>query len=169
MDKESIRFLQFNLNKCFAAQSNLMVELTTLKNEHFIVLVQEPHFHKKKPSSLNNSFIKAFHSNDDWPRAMILCSKNLNISIIESLSCRDTTCVTLHSSKEEVIVASCYHDIEFPEVVNNLESVLDYAKNKGKDTLIGSDTNAHAQIWMSEKDNPRGEIFTDFIAMTIYS
>ena len=99
MKMEEIRILQLNLKKCFLAQANLMDELLSIKESNFVCLVQEPHFSNKKPSSLNKSFIKAFHSNDPWPRAMILASKNLKVSIIDTLTNRDTTCATLHCTK----------------------------------------------------------------------
>ena len=86
MDK--LNFYQINLNKCEAAQSNLMVELNKLKDKHFICLIQEPHFIGLKPSSIDKRFMQVLHgtgTKKSWPRAMIIASKGLEISLIETL------------------------------------------------------------------------------------
>ena len=41
---DKLSFYQINLNKCEAAQANLMVELINFKDKQFICLIQEPHF-----------------------------------------------------------------------------------------------------------------------------
>ena len=46
-----LKFYQINLNKCEAAQANLMVELNEFKDKQFVCLIQEPHFYGTKPSS----------------------------------------------------------------------------------------------------------------------
>ena len=98
-----------------------------------------------------------------WPRAMIVASKDLKISLIENLTSRDTTSINLHNLKEEIIICSSYQDIDYQEVINNIDKCVEYSKTVSKDILIGTDSNAHSQLWMSESDNARGEIFEDFI------
>ena len=80
-----------------------------------------------------------------WPRAMIVASKDLKLSLIEALSSRDTTCVNLHNSKEELIVCSSYQDITFPEVINNIDKCVNHSKTVETDIIIGTDSNAHSQ------------------------
>ena len=156
---DKIKFYQINLKKCEGAQANLMVELTKLRHKQFICLIQEPHFYGVKPSSIDRIFMQAFHSKgtkQHWPRAMIVASKDLKLSLIEALTSRDTTCINLHSTKEEVIIASSYQDITFPEVVNNVDKCVEYSKSVNKDIIIGTDSNAHSELWMSESANSRG-------------
>ena len=160
-------FYQINLNKCEAAQSTLMVELVQkFKDKQFVCLIQEPHFYGPKPSSIDKRYLQAFHSKgtkQHWPRAMIVASKNLKLSLIEALTTRDTTCINLHSPKEELIICSSYQDITYPEVINNIGKCVDYSKSIHKDIIIGTDSNAHSELWMSESANSRGELFEDFI------
>ena len=166
--KDKIIFYQINLNKCFAAQANLMVELSSINNFDFICLIQEPHFSGKRPSSIDRRLIQVFHgacTDKSWPRAMILTSKNLKVSLIESLTSRDITCINLHNNKEEYIICSSYQDITFSEVINNINKSVAYARNVSKEILIGSDTNSHSHLWMSDLENSRGETFTDFISL----
>ena len=95
---------------------------------------------------------------------MIVASKNLKISKIEPLTSRDNTCITLHNSNEELIICSSYQDIDYPEVINNIDKCVEHSKIIHKEIIIGCDTNAHSQLWMSKSDNLRGEVFQDFIA-----
>ena len=121
---EKLKFYQINLHKCEGAQSNLMAELANFKDNHFICLIQEPHFLGLKPSSIDRSFMQTFHmkgTKKKWPRAMVVASKNLQISMIESLTSRDTTCINLHNPNEELVICSSYQDIDIPEVINNIE------------------------------------------------
>ena len=96
---------------------------------------------------------------------MIVASKDLKLSLIEALTSRDTTCVNLHNLKEEIVICSSYQDITFPEVINNIDKCVEHSKNVRKDIIIGADSNAHSQIWMSKSANLRGEVFEDFITL----
>ena len=165
---EELSFYQINLNKCEAAQANLMVELNDFKDKQYVCLIQEPHFKGLKPSSIDRRYMQVLHgagTKKDWPRAMIVASKSLKISQIEALTSRDTTCVNLHNSKEELVVCSSYQDITFPEVTNNIDKCVEYSKTIDKSIIIGADSNAHSELWMSESANQRGEIFEDFITL----
>ena len=119
---DKLSLYQINLNKCEAAQANLMVELINFKDKQFICLIQEPHFQGLKPSSIDRRYMQVLHgkgTKNSWPRAIIVASKELKISLIEALTSRDTTCINLHNSKEELVICSSYQDITFQEVVNN--------------------------------------------------
>ena len=95
-----------------------------------------------------------------WP---LKAPKGLQIFLIKALTSRDTTCITLHNSNEELVICSSYQDITFPEVVNNIDKCVEHSKNVNKDIIIGTDSNAHSQLWMSESENSRGELFEEFI------
>ena len=92
MIMDSLYFIQINLNKCKDAQANLMVELLSFKHKEFICLIQEPHFWGGLvPSSINRKSMQIFHAKgtkNNGPRAMIVASKGLKISLIESLTSR---------------------------------------------------------------------------------
>ena len=99
---------QININKCEASQATLMVELAKLKDKQFVCFIQEPHFHGTKPSSIDERYMQALHgkgSNKLWPRALIVASKDLKISLIEALTSRDTTCAHLHNPDEELFIS----------------------------------------------------------------
>ena len=165
---DKLRFYQINLKKCNLAQSNLMVELMNFKDKQFICLIQEPHFHGLKPSSINRKYMQVLHGKGTkklWPRAMIVASKDLKLSLIENLTSRDTTCINLHGPKEELILSSSYQDIDFQEVVNNIDKCVEHSKRVNKEIIIGCDSNAHSQLWMSKSNNIRGDIFEDFLTL----
>ena len=165
---EKIQFYQINLNKCWGAQANLMVELAKSKVKHFVCLIQEPHFYGSKPSCIDRKYMQVLHGKGLkklWPRAMIVASKDLKLSPIGALPSRDTTCVNLHNSREELVICSSYQDIESPEVINNIDKCVEHAKSINKEIIIGADSNSHSQLWMSKSANSRGEVFEDFIAL----
>ena len=89
----------------------------------------------------------------------------VKLSMIEALTSRDSTCINLHTSIEELIICSSYQDITFPEVINNIDKCVEHSKRVNKNIIIGTDSNAHSQLWMSESANSRGEVFEDFITL----
>ena len=50
-------------------------------------------------------------------------------------------------------------------MINNIDKCVEHSKATKKDIIIGADSNAHSQLWMSKTANQRGEIFEDFISM----
>ena len=55
--------------------------------------------------------MQIFHAKgtkNNGARAMIVASKGLKISLIESLTTRDITSINVHNSDEEIIVCSAY-------------------------------------------------------------
>ena len=141
MKMDKLNFYQINLNKCKDAQANLMVELLSFKHKEFICLIQEPRFWAGLvPSSVNRKNIQIFHAKgtkNNGPRAMIVASKGLKISLIEALTCRDITSITLDNPGEEIIICSAYQYITFPEVINNIDKCVEYSKTNNKDLIIG--------------------------------
>ena len=75
---------------------------------------------------------------------MIVASKDLKLSLIEALTSGDTTCINLHNRKEELIICSCYQDITFPDVINNIDKCVEHYKKVNKEIIIGTDSNAHS-------------------------
>ena len=140
---DKLNFYQINLNKCEVAQADLMVELMNLDINQLICLIQEPHFYGLKPSSINRKNMQVLHGKGTikhWPRAMIVASKDLKLSMIEALTSRDTTCINLHNSSEELVICSSYQDITLPEVINNIDKCVEHSRNVKKDIIIGTDS-----------------------------
>ena len=140
---DKLSFYQINLHKCEVAQANLMVELTNQRGKQFVCLIQEPHFKGFKPSSIDRRYIQVFHGKGTkkfWPRAMIVASKDLKLSLIEALTSRDTTCINLHNRKEELIICSSYQDITFPDVINNIDKCVEHSKKVKREIIIGTDS-----------------------------
>ena len=133
-----------------------------------IFLIQEPHWHKNSPTSLSRSKFQVFNGSGllykEWPRAIVIATKDLKISGIESLSSRDTTVVTLNLQGKEVLVCSSYQDITFQDSTYNINNCMEYARKNKKEIIIGTDSNSHSQLWSSKSTNKRGEDFENLIA-----
>ena len=63
------------------------------------------------------------------------------------------------------MISSSYQDIDYQEVVNNIDKCVEHSKRVHKEIIIGSDSNAHSQLWMSESNYDRGDIFEDFLTL----
>ena len=109
----TVKVYQINLHKCKGAQANLINQLGPEVMKDSIFLIQEPHWHKNSPTSLSRSKFQVFNGSGlhykEWPRAIVIATKDLKISGIESLSSRDMTVVTLNLQGKEVLVCSSYH------------------------------------------------------------
>ena len=163
---DKLRFYQINLNKSEGAQANLLVKLSEIKDKNFVCLIQEPHIRGLKLTSIDKRYMQVLDGKGNetsWPRAMIVASKALQLSQIGALTFRDTTCINLHTPTEELILVSSYQDITFPDVINNIDKCVEHSKSANKNIIIGTDSNAHSELWMSESANLRGKVFEDFI------
>ena len=163
-----VKVYQINLHKCKGAQANLINQLGPEVMKDSIILIQEPHWHKNSPTSLSRSKFQIFNvsglPNKEWPRAIVMATKDLKISGIESLTSRDTTVVTLNIQGKEVLVCSSYQDITFQDTTYNIDKCMEYARKNKKEIIIGTDSNSHSQLWSSKTTNKRGEDFENFIA-----
>ena len=94
-------------------------------------------------------------------RAAIIASKTINMWLDPDLSDRDTaTCQFKANDGELIRIASVYCDINKPVSSYSQLSKLTSKSN----VVIGSDTNAHSELWGSDSSNKRGEDFEDLIA-----
>ena len=163
-----VKVYQINLHKCKGAQANLINQLGPEVMKDSIFLIQEPHWHKNSPTSLSRSKFQVFNGSGllykEWPRAIVIATKDLKISGIESLSSRDMTVVTLNLQGKEVLVCSSYQDITFQDSTYNINNCMEYARKNKKEIIIGTDSNRHSQLWSSKSTNKRGEDFENLIA-----
>ena len=163
-----VKVYQINLHKSRGAQANLTNQIGPEGMYNSIFLIQEPHWYRDAPTSISRSKFQVFNGSGphpkEWPRALILASKDLKISGIESLTSRDTTVINLNIQGKEIMICSSYQDIT-TEAVGNLEACMEYARKNKKDIIIGTDSNSHSQLWSSRTTNKRGESFENFISL----
>ena len=105
--KQSISFLQVNLNKAHAAQVEVLRKINKLKS--YIALLTEPYCYKQKICMIprNSNCLPQLRSGQ--PRACIISSKNLKIHEINELKNRDLAIgLTKLEGKSVVIVKSLH-------------------------------------------------------------
>ena len=132
-----------------------------------ISLIQEPHTFRGRASHIP----KGIHvvMGGTQPRAMILASPEARIWPVPDLTARDTATALLHieskGKSETIMIISSYLDITktvddmFP---TELIAAVKRCIQLKIPVIIGSDTNAHSQLW-SEDSNPRGLAMEEFI------
>ena len=128
-------------------------------------LIQEPYtIGEKTPNFLKSNAISSGHE----PRAIIINNKNLDIWLQPNLSNRDFSVAVWKTGQESIpyiVLASCYLDITYDMNTNidTLNDILNFSNRKGWPLLIDLDSNAHSEMWGSEKANHRGEILEEWI------
>ena len=164
---DQIRIFQFNLHKSYGCQANLLSQIGKDHMTRSLYLLQEPHFYGDLPTSFTKSnfqILKGKGKDQLWPRAIIVASKDLKVSLVESLTTRDCTCIIVHTQGKEIIVVSSYQDITTSEATINIDKCCSYAQRYHKEIVIGSDSNSHSALWKSNETNLRGEQFENLIA-----
>jgi hypothetical protein len=147
-----------NLNKCYLAQVELLNKLK--KHADFIAFIQEPYTYKSKFCLIPQGMGRIAHL--DSPRAAILFSKCLKIEQVTNLCSRDMAVGLVKLAGKQTLLASLYLDITCNPVSEDLLKLLDFAEQKRFALLLCVDSNAHGQLWMSQRDNARGRALTDF-------
>ena len=79
-----VKVYQINLHKSRGAQANLTNQIGPEGMYNSIFLIQEPHWYRDAPTSISRSKFQVFNGSGphpkEWPRALILASKDLKIS-----------------------------------------------------------------------------------------
>ena len=93
--------------------------------------------------SLVNKQITCIPANrQGQPRAAIFASSKQAISVVGTLTTRDTAAGILKIEGKNTLIISMYMDITSTEILPQLDTVLQYAKQKRLALLIGADCNA---------------------------
>ena len=128
-------------------------------------LLQEPYLFNKGIKLFPRGIQVSQGVTDRGPRACILSSLDMGLSLVPQYSGRDiTTCRWEDKlNHREVYFVSVYSDIELLSINPELMRLVDYANNKSIEVVIGIDSNAHSTMWGCETNNQRGDMFEDFI------
>ena len=151
---------QVNLNKCKQAQLNLNTDLDRAGT--FMALVQEPYFGINYMSLVNKQITCIPANRKGQPRAAIFASSNQAISEIAELTSRDTAAGILKIEGKNTLIVSMYMDILNQDMLNQLDTVLQFVKRKRLALFIGVDCNAHHTAW-GNQDNPRGKELFEYL------
>ena len=95
-------------------------------------------------------------------RAAILHPKGLVISRVDAIMKPDFACAILETGIEEMpvlLVVSAYLDInkDEEEMLQDLEKISAFTKQKKIPLFMGVDSNAHSPFWGDTEANDRGE------------
>ena len=123
-----------------------------------ICFIQEPVLTQGIPSGFDGK-TKLYAGSK--PRACIVTLKNVDITLQEKISNRDTACALLSSKDCRLAIASFYTDISLNEVLLPVQDLLNICP-----TIYASgDSNAHSTTWGNEYGNNRGYMWEDFLAL----
>ena len=165
--------MQINLQHCRAAVNNIRESLP--KNKPYVALLQEPWVNGNKVLGLGGSG-NLYYSNVERPRTAILTSRNIAAWFLPQFSNQDCTAVLLKSVVggrgnprgnpwgKPLVLASLYMPHE-SEVLpsSNVINLVNHCESHGLDLIIGTDSNAHNEVWGSTDTNRRGEILLEYL------
>ena len=145
--------------------SQAHTELTTqLADNKFptIALIQEPNLHKghiQYPQGCTK-----FEHNTS-PRTAIYINKTLNFSLLPSLTHQYATTIAGNINNQKVVISSIYLHHKQTPTPGWLTDIIQYSKQNKYGLIIGTDCNAHSNLWGPEPKHkdPRGEKLEEFI------
>ena len=158
-----LHFLQINLNHC----KNAMVELNNIINRQDIdiILIQEPYIFRNRIQNFSNrSWVVELNLVNEHARAAILHKKELDCFILNEFCTRDMSTVLLNINNRKTIVSSIYIDNHTLEILNKMKDLLELARTKQYQVIIGGDFNAHSEFWGSSNPNSRGDEIAEFLS-----
>jgi hypothetical protein len=121
-----ILFTQVNKNKALLAAVQLAK--TFKENKLSVALVTEPYAHFNKPISLPVGTKAIFHNEN--PRAAIIHSKEINLTKVQHLTCRDMAAGVLRVGERSIMCLSIYMDINKAVRQNIFVDAMKYALDK---------------------------------------
>ena len=166
--ENNFNFIQINLNRARQATCDLASYVCHIRNP--VILAQEPNTSGKyKITPLSTDMCTySMDGGNVRPRAYIFVPKNVRhrFWLVDSLS--DSDCITVRTkfNNTEVLLVSCYMDrgdTNCPPTT--IRNIINHAKSNKLAVIIGTDANAHSDVWNSYSinDNGRGNKLVDFI------
>jgi hypothetical protein len=161
VQKQTISFIQVNLQHCKAASDVLNKIFTCTKTQ--IVLIQEPYVyggHIRRLSTREGRIV--YCKDNETSRAAVLVKSLIHYSPIPRFTSCDLVAIEADiptaRGVQAVVLASAYFpgdvDHTSPEAVQQL---VQHCTTRRKNFIIGCDANTHHTVWGSSDNNKRGE------------
>ena len=97
------------------------------------------------------------------PRAAILSSIQLGLTILPDLCTRDCVVATAKLGGQSIIFASLYFDINLPVSQSCFQKLMRFAGDQGMPIIIGADSNCHSTLFGPDQ-NKRGDELDEWIS-----
>lgn len=167
------------LSICKTVQANLHHSRTATAqirkwledNDEAIALIQEPWIRSNIICGLNRFSGKLFYSSGDSPpRTCIVATDKIQAQILTQFCSSDLTTIKLKQSQDprtpELVVASAYMPEGDTAPPESLVELVRFCEQNKMELVIGTDSNAHHQLWGMPSNNKRGEDLVDFLFTT---
>ena len=154
-------YRQVNLHKSGTPSAEL---IDLVKNDVFLVAVQEPALYQGKVCSLDNRH--KINYGDKNPRAAFYSHNSLNIWLQPSLSDRDTVTILWKNpfeNEDKIIFINCYWDILKDDIPDKVIDALEYGETNNLPVCISMDSNSHSHMWGCTNTDARGRKVEDLI------
>ena len=144
-----------NLNHSRDASDELVKRAEDLGSAQYIFFVQEPYCFNGNVAGLGGAGKVLYFRKDPKPvRSCIVCSKGVNVWLIDDLSDNDNTICAIKLDGNLTYIASCYFDITKSIINNPMNNIIGDINSKNIPLLINCDSNSHSTIWGSTDNMP---------------
>lgn len=167
IDSHELTFAQINLRHHKRATANLCQDLMTTQTD--ITFIQEPWIRGNKVNGFGLLHKRLFYNRAGIrPRAALHVSPRVQALLLNQFTVDDVVAVRICRSLEDggdFIVASVYmpYDSPEPRPGKALGNVVEFCDKGRIQLIIGSDSNAHHEIWNSTDTNDRGEQLVQYL------
>jgi hypothetical protein len=148
-----LRVLSLNARKSNAATNDV-----ASKANWEILCLQEPYVTKENVVQLKGA-ISSGQGNRKVRAAIV--GRGVNVTLLPEFSDKDMCAVAIEGTN--AWVASIYCDIRKNPCHEKLLPLIREVRRRNKSLTLAVDSNSHSVLWGSEKTNPRGEEWEDFI------
>lgn len=133
----SLKIYQLNSHNAIQANTELLNQLSATQTA-FIALIQEPYL-KSGKIIYPTECTKLEHGNK--PRTAIYVSKQLNFSLLPSLSNQFCTAIAGSLNNQKIVIASIYLHSKQSPTPDWLQAIIKYCHTNKYGLLIGADAN----------------------------
>ena len=161
--RRNIRIAQINLARSQLA-SNELATIAARENTD-ILIIQEPYAIRNTPTKPTASAkLVTANGPDEYPWAtIIVLNPAWRITNIKQAGNEYLAVAHVETEQEEIYIASIYmRNTEDPaDLIDKIENLI--RRTKGKNIIIGGDTNSQSTSWGADHTNTRGEHVEDLI------
>ncbi|KAF0747249.1 Uncharacterized protein FWK35_00020550, partial [Aphis craccivora] len=157
MQKQLLRIVQINMNRQFIVAEQLRDYCVSAQVD--IALVQEPPTKGGRIPGLDHDPIRSVMGADaNAGAAIIVFNPDLEVLRVDTLSEKNMAVAIVKQKHREIkTFISAYFKFNLPisESITKLSNAVAVLKSK---TIIGVDTNAHSNMWFSQRNNNTGRV-----------
>ena len=158
----NLKFLQINLRK--SGDANLQMVEYVIKNDVDFVLCQDPHLVERKQVKKINHIPSNWNCYLSLNGSSGIVITNPNLIYIHVKSFNNSVFINVTMKNNDNILIGSQYTAPSSNLDQDMKDWTDFFANTNN-LIIAGDFNAHLKTWGYRRNDERGEIFMDYIAL----